>query len=309
MEEAHHTGGRRGLSTLPWLEPQGPVYGEAVEIIGKQQTGLIPAIRTAAPGVQEYITGHYFGGDLDVTTEAKLYAILRNIQYGDMYSKGYSDIMYNFSPSPFRPAVIMLRGPENRNAANGSAGSNLVSMSCVLPIGPNLTYLDRIPNGRENLLASCLLVDQFIEKFFGKPLPWVGHRDVRATACPGAWFYGKILEHFDNRPAPVIPPAWMPDPDYTKRPNVGPPTGITWDGFKTDGYVHWLQNFLNRTSPEGCPVDGVWGPVTADRVRKFQGYFRAQGFQVPKYGEAGFGMVDQKTWPTIHYIATVEGIV
>lgn len=274
-----------------------------MEVIDKSKTGLIPARSTTAPGTQTCITGHYFGGDLDITTEAKLYAILRNIQYGDMYTKGYSDVMYNFFPSPHRPAVIMGRGPRNRNAANGNTTGNLVSMSVCLPIGPNLTYLDRIPNGRDNLIASCLLADQLIEEHFGKSLPWVGHQAWRPTSCPGDWFMSKVNNHFDDRPRPDIPPVWMPNPDYTQRPIVGF-SNVTWDGYNDYGYVHWVQNFLNRTSPEGCPVDGVWGPISDDRLRKFQGYFHAQGFPcLPN------GITDLNTWATIHWIATQEGIV
>lgn len=274
-----------------------------MEIIGKDQTRLIAATRKAAPGDQTCITGHYFGGDLDITTEEKLYAILRQIQYGDMYQKGYSDIMYNFFPSPFRPAVILGRGLDNRNAANGTQTGNLVSMSVCLPIGPTLSYLDKIPNGRATLLESCVLADQLIEGHFGKKLPWVGHQTWRPTQCPGEWFMEQILGKFDDRPLPEIPPVWMPDPDYSKRPIVG--LGhITWDGFNDYGYVRWVQNFLNRTSPEGCAVDGVWGRQSDDRLRKFQGYFRQQGFPCTVNG-----ITDLNTWATIHWIATQEGIV
>lgn len=274
-----------------------------MELINKDKTGLIPATRTVAPGVQTTITGHYFGGDLDITTEPKLYAILRNIQYNDMYSKGYSDVMYNLFPSPHRPAVIMGRGPSNRNAANGDFVGNETSMSVCLPIGPNLTYLDKIPNGRENILASCRMADEMLEGYFGKKLAWVGHQYWRPTACPGDWFMAEIISHFDDVKPPPPPVVWYPDPDLSKRPLVGL-GAMTWDGYKDYGYVRWVQMFLNRTSPEGCAVDGVWGRQSDDRLRKFQGYFKQQGFPCTVNG-----LTDQNTWATIHWIATVEGIV
>lgn len=272
-------------------------------LISKKQIGLVPATRTAKPGIQTTITGHYFGADTDITTEAKLFAIFRRIQYDDMINKGYSDIMYNLAPSPFEVAVLDLRGLDNKNAANGSVSGNSTSMSVCLPIGPNLTYLDRIPNGRETLLASCRLADDMIEGKFGKSLPWVGHQYWRPTACPGDWFMDEIRAQFDERPVPDPPILWQPDPDLTKRPVVGY-GHVTWDGFMDYGYVRWVQNFLNRTSPEGCPVDGVWGSISHDRLIKFQGYFRMQGFPCKVNG-----ITDLDTWATIHFIAVQENIV
>lgn len=274
-----------------------------MNVITKSTTGLIPATRVAAPGKQTCITGHYFGGDLDITTEAKLYAILRGIQYTDMFSKGYSDVMYNAFPSPFEPAVILGRGLKNRNAANGSSTGNLVSMSCCLPIGPRLTYLDRIPNGRQNLLDSCRMFDDMCEAEFNILLPWVGHQIWRPTACPGDWFMAEIKSMFDERTPPPPYTVWLPDPNYLNRPIVGY-RHIVWDGYVDYGYVRWVQNFLNRTAPEGCPVDGVWGAISDDRLRKFQGYFKQVGFPCEVNG-----ITDHNTWATINWIATAEGIV
>lgn len=272
-------------------------------IITKAQSGLLPATRSSAPGNQTCITGHYFGGDLGFNNEAELFKIIRNIQYADMVNKGYSDVMYNAFPSPFRPAVILGRGLDNRNAANGTTNANLASMSCCLPMGPTLSVIDRIPNGRENLLASCRLFDDMVEQKFGKALPWVGHQFWRPTACPGDWFMNEIRAQFDERKPPAPPTIWYPAPDYRDREIVGYGQKV-WDGFADFGYVRWVQMFLNRTSPEGCPVDGVWGPISHDRLLKFQGYFRQVGFPCLVNG-----ITDDPTWATINWIATAEGIV
>lgn len=248
------------------------------------------------------ITGHYFGGDLAIRSEADLFRIYRQIQYQDMVNKGYSDIMYSIGLNPFRPIPIELRGLKVRGAANGTNTSNMVSPSVLVPIGPDLSGVSGIPNWQENLLAGARLADDIIEYTFGRQLPWVGHRDWKPTGCPGTWFYNLIHSQFDERPLP--PPVEVP---FTLAADLAQRAIVGFNHLERDnadnGYVRWVQNFLNHTSPEGCPVDGIWGWISHDRLMKFQGYFQAQGFPCRPNG-----LTDLDTWATIHYIATVEGI-
>lgn len=277
-----------------------------MEVISRAEIGLIPATRSAPFGAVTTMTGHYYGGDLKITKEADIFAIARNIQYNDMFSKGYSDIMYNFGANPFRPVPLVQRGLNNRNAANGNAVGNETSVSVLMPFGPDLTWVKQIPNWESNIIASCRIIDDICEQHFHRALAWTPHKYWRPTGCPGDWMTKLIAENFDEvAPPPFVP--WMPDPDFTKRPVVGfKKYGgvVEWDGFVDFGYVRWVQMFLNRTSPEGCAQDGVWGRQSDDRLRKFQGYFAQQGF--PCHSN---GITDRDTWATIHWIATVEGIV
>lgn len=271
----------------------------------RQEVGLVPAKPNSARfGKVGCITGHYFGADLMIRSEGDLKAIYRQIQYNDMVAKGYSDIMYSIGLNPFRPKPIELRGTKVRGAANGTALANTVSPSVLVPVGPTLSGVVHIPGWQENLLEGARIADDIIEYTFGGYLPWVGHRYWKPTGCPGTWFMNMITGQFDEQNRPLPPPVlhFTPDPDLTKRPYVG--YFFLQRDPEDDGYVHWVQDFLNRTSPEGCPVDGIWGPISDDRVRKFQGYFQAQGFPCRVSG-----IVDLDTWATIHYIATVEGIV
>jgi hypothetical protein len=271
--------------------------------IERQEIGLVPAKSTTPFGEVAVITGHYFGTDPLLRTEADLMSQIRRIQYNDMMVKGYSDIMYNLGANPFRPKPLMLRGLQNRNAANGTTLGNRISPSVLFPFGPSMSGITHIPNWQDNLIESARIADDMIEYTFGKTLPWVGHKYWKATACPGEWMMALINAQFDERPLPPPAPQFTPDPDLRKRPIVGF-NYVMWDGFNEDGYVRWVQDFLNRTSVEGCPVDGVWGWISHERLIKFQGYFAQQGFPCRPNG-----MTDLDTWATIHYIATIEGIV
>lgn len=277
-----------------------------VEVVSRETVGLVPARSNSAKFVNvSSITGHYFGGDMRVNSEADLFRIYRQIQYQDMITKGYSDIMYSIGTNPFRPQVIILRGLGVRGAANGSSFSNMVSPSVLIPIGPNLTGVSHIPHWLDNLIESCRMADDVIEWEFGRGLPWVPHKAWRPTACPGDMFSGLIAEAFDERPPPPVFPVWYPDPDLTNRPMVG--FGHLERDTGDDGYVWWVQRFLNQTAPEGCPVDGIWGPISHDRLCKFQGYF----YQAGNHGlpHPPNGLTDLDTWAMIHLVATVEGIV
>lgn len=271
--------------------------------IPRTAVGLLPAKPNNARFRNvDRITGHYGGSDPLLRTEADLFRVLRNVQYNDVVNKGYSDIMYNMALNPFRPVPIELRGLTVRGAANGTTVSNTVSPSVLGVFGPNLSGIAHIPNWQENLIGSARVVDDLIEWNFGKQLPWVGHKDWKPTGCPGDWLYGLIHSAFDERPLPPpVEQPFVPAEDLAARPIVG------FNHLERDdannGYVRWVQNFLNHTAPEGCPVDGIWGWISHDRLTKFQGYFQAQGFPCRING-----MTDLNTWATIHYIATVEGI-
>ncbi len=270
------------------------------DYISRGQVGLIPAKPNSARFRNvDRITGHYGGSDPLLRTEADLFRVLRNVQYNDMVNKGYSDIMYSWGLNPFRPVPIELRGSKVRGAANGTNTSNMVSPSVLGVFGPNLSGISHIPNWQANLIESARVVDDILEWEFGKALPWVGHRDWKPTGCPGDWMYNLIHSQFDERPLP--PPVevpFTPAADLADRPVVG------YQNMERGDYVRWVQNFLNSTSPEGCPVDGIWGFISWDRLTKFQGYFQAQGFPCRVNG-----ITDLNTWATIHYIATVEGII
>lgn len=269
-----------------------------MDVITREQIGLRPPVpNTQLFGVVDRITAHYYGGDLRIVNLGDLFAITRGIQNNDMVNKGYSDIMYNLGANPFDSRPLILRGLDRRNAANGTTTGNMVSPSVLFPQGPLLSWMKKIPNWEDNLLSSAMACDELIEKRWGKSLAWVPHSSWRPTSCPGDWALNK-LKAFDGRPTPPAPDVWMPAADWADRPIVGGP-GLRWDGMVDMGYVRWVQNFFNITSPHGCPVDGVWGPITELRTAEYQSFF----------GLPRLGFVDKTTWAYIHWIATEQGIV
>ena len=273
-------------------------------LIPRAAIGLVPAKPNSARFINpDRITAHYGGVDPLLRTEEDLFRLMRQVQYQDMVNKGYSDIMYSLAANPFRPVPLELRGLAVRGAANGTTTANTISPSVLFPFGPSLSGIAHIPNWQENIIESARIADDIIEWTFGKAMPWVGHRDWKATACPGDWMYQMVKSAFDERPAPAPIPIWVADPDHSRWPIVGF-NYMTRDPYGQDGYVHFFQDFLNKTSPEGCPVDGVWGPISSDRLFKFQGYFAAQGYPCRPTG-----ITDQNTCATIKWIGTVEGIL
>lgn len=277
----------------------------AANITPRGAVGLVPAKPSTLRFVNpDRITGHYFGGDLIIRSEADLFRIYRGIQYQDMVNKGYTDIMYSIGLNPFRPMPVELRGLGVRGAANGTTTGNKVSPSVLVPVGPNLSGVSHIPGWQDNLIAGARLADDIIEFTFGRQMPWIGHNVWKPTACPGRWFQGLITSQFDDRPLPAPLPIepFVAATDLAQRPIVGF-NHLERDPNPDGGYVRLVQDFLNRTAPEGCSVDGIWGWISHDRLTKFQGYFQAQGFPCRVNG-----MTDLDTWATIHYVATVAGI-
>lgn len=275
--------------------------------------GMRPPVRITgwAPGGPTTITAHYFGVDIVLHTIEDLYRVWRQVQANDIDSKGYSDIMYNLGLSPFSSDVYLLRGLENRNAANGSTQSNQASISVLVPLGPAAKVLE-IPEARNNIFYGAVKADLLIKQEFGKNLSWVGHQFWKPTACPGTWMMGQLAGIDHAVEPPITPIQFVPNPDYSKRPwlSVGSTdqTAATTAGeeYIGDGYVSFLQRVLNGAAGQNIAVDGIFGGgegnahtnTTESAVRNVQAYF----------GYLADGIVWTETWGLIHWIATMNSI-
>lgn len=280
-----------------------------IEVISREEIGLIPAVRKTpfVPAEVDRNVAHYFGVDSKYLTIKDLYAIHRGTQWHDITSKGYSDIMYSGGANPFDPRPMVLRGLDNMGAANGDRVKNGLGPSFLFPWGPDMIWVTRIPNWEDNILSSAQAWDALVQEHFGKDMGWSDHQGIgRATACAGDWIRARF-EQLDFRPAPPLP-VWRPPYAFTERALIGlkkrSSRAIQWMGFQDYSEVNYLQDFLNMTSPLGCPVTGVWDAISDDRLFKFQGYMAQHGFPCRPNG-----LSDADTWATVVLVCAQQGIL
>lgn len=264
-----------------------------------------------APSGPTTITAHYFGVDIKLNTLEDLFKVWLSVQANDMDAKGYSDIMYNLGLSPFSSDVYLLRGLNNRNAANGSTFSNQASISVLVPLGPKLTLFNNLPTAAGNLFGGAVNADAAIGTKF-RNLGWLSHSDWKPTGCCGDWMRSQLKEIDMHRPTPMPVSVFEPNPDYTKRPwlKVGSTdrsaaldADISYEG---DGYVSFLQRVLNGGAGQNIGVDGIFGGgegtsysnTTESAVKNVQRVF----------GLTPDGIVFPDTWGAIHWIATVNNV-
>lgn len=280
-----------------------------IDYIKREEVGLIPPRAWRKPfDKPDRNIAHYFGVDIRMAKLEDLFRIHRNTQYNDMFVKTYSDIMYNFGGNVFDPRPMELGGLNSIGAANGGGVTNALGPSFLFPWGPDMTFVQSIPNWEDNVISSAQAFDALVAEKFGNDLPWDDHQGVgRATACAGN-YVRSLLDTFDGRPPAPQVPRWLPDPNFKARPKVGLEMygGLAWDGYVDYGYVRWVQMFLNTTAEigRGCSVTGVWDSSHDRCLTNFQGYFHAQGFPCPVTH-----VTDEGTWATIHLFATQLGIV
>jgi hypothetical protein len=93
-----------------------------------------------------------------------------------------SAIGYNYLVDKYG-RIIEGRGWQYRNAANGANANNFTSYSVCVLSGVN----DNEPN--DNIILALRVLYRFLSSVAGKDLIVQGHRDVRATACPGNKLY------------------------------------------------------------------------------------------------------------------------
>ena len=93
-----------------------------------------------------------------------------------------SAIGYNYLIDKYG-RIIEGRGWEYRNASNGGSANNTTSYSVCVLVGVN----DNKPT--DSILLALRRLYKFLCTITGRQLKVQGHRDVRATACPGAELY------------------------------------------------------------------------------------------------------------------------
>lgn len=214
-------------------------------------------------------TIHYNGPAMRLKSSVEERAALRGIQRYHMDTKGWSDIAYNFAVGN-SGLIYTLRGANVRSAANGTNTSNSRHLAIFLLLGEGETPSSEMISG-VNLLLNYLEKDGVL-----------GHRDHKATQCPGNIVYDMIKRG-------VFTPSSIPKPPsegtaeypntYLKKGSEGRKVKqlqkllnvilfehkdqlvVDGDfGAKTEARLIELQSKL------GVGADGIYGPVTKLRL-------------------------------------------
>ncbi len=224
------------------------------------------------------IVWHYIGnGKFNHYTPEQVRSTLKRFQLIDMETKGYSDIMYNMCVAP-NGDIYPLRGLINKGAANGTSLTNSLWLSVLQFMGAD----DPLSNERIVGMQQC---KQIITARWPKATQVRGHREMRATSCPGLETMTYI--HSPNYEIPVSNPTQtikvpMPPLNLGDRNNkVLELQGIMafWGWYKAsqDGsygpITKWavaeMQKVLTKDCVYSGMVNGIYDELTASALKQW----------------------------------------
>ena len=212
-------------------------------------------------------TGHWNGPTVTIggKTEwdhSRCPSLVRGIQNFHMDGRGWADIAYNFVVCP-HGTIFEGRGLNVRNGANGTNKGNMTSHAIMWLSGERNPFTESEKRG----FKEC---SRYIDEKTAAPAECIGHRDHKATACPGNERYNWIH-------------AGMPV-SGTSVPNTKPTQDDILElGDSGDG-VEDLKAMLNILAKERIPSVGkghgaqlpmdpsrkYFGQMTQEAVREFQ---------------------------------------
>lgn len=227
-------------------------------------------------------TGHWNGPKVTVrgqpTWEHSVCpSLVRGIQNFHMDGRGWSDIAYNFLICP-HGYVFEGRGLDVVNAANGTNIGNRTSHAIMWLAGKENPFIDSEKSG----FRECV---RYVADSTKAPDECVGHRDHKATECPGDERYNWIRQGM-LLPGAVTPPSPPPPEDEF------PVLRLESRGEA----VKRVQTIIRDKAGGDIAVDGIFGPNTHKRVMDVQRLFGLQ----PD------GVVGPKTWDVLNYLASVN---
>lgn len=172
----------------------------ATQVVSRSQWGARPPRSAGRVQTMTAVACHWEGPRMGTFPHESCPAKVRGIQAYHMDSKGWADIAYSGIVCP-HGYIFEGRGRNIRTAANGTnAGNDRYHALCYLGgVGDPFTAA-----------ARTAFRDGFAW-LGGIANGLVGHRDIRATACPG-----------DDIEAWIV--AGAPAPPYTPGPSPQPPT-------------------------------------------------------------------------------------
>lgn len=176
------------------------------EIISRQQWDSTPGRPPADPGPESLVVFHNTPMRVTTPTSTRAEEIeaLRIIENHHRKNNGWADIGYNFAGSQ-TGRIYECRGWPSAGAHAGTRAANFSSIGIALLLNGN----DQRPSPAliqsiRDLLQGGVQIGELAPNFEIK-----GHRDFKATTCPGDLVYG-MLDQFDYRTAADIVPPFEP---------------------------------------------------------------------------------------------------
>lgn len=187
-------------------------------------------------------------------------ATLRAYQRHHVETRRWSDIAYSFAVGVESGRVYELRGWDNRGGATRNHNKDSYAI-CL--IGD--TTKQQISQAAIDAIRELIAHGISSNKISAPTFQIRGHRDVKATSCPGESAYAVLYQMYPGQGESPDEPAVIPvlkPPPYVKALRLRRP--------RMRGYaVKWVQAAVGAT-----PIDGIFGPGTKKKVVAWQ---RANG--------------------------------
>lgn len=248
-------------------------------IHSRKQWGAREPKYTNRGNLNKASTGHWNGPTVTINGKttwdhSKCASLVRGIQNFHMDVRKWADIAYNFVVCPHGD-IYVGRGINVRNGANGTNSGNASSHAVMWLSG------ERNPFTNEERIGFVDCV-RYISNLSSAPNSSIGHRDHKATLCPGDVRYNWIRQGMvtGNSPiTPVHPPSPGKGNPILRRGSTGPE-------------VYVLQAIIKNKAGGNISVDGDFGSQTEARVKDLQRFF----------GLKPDGIVGEKTWGVLIYL-------
>lgn len=272
-------------------------------LVGRDQWGARGPRGSSRLRATDVTAGHWNGpaitiGGQGVFGHDRCASLVRGIQSFHMNARGWFDIAYNFVVCQ-HGAVYVGRGINTRSAANGTNASNGASHAVMYLGGEGNEFTQA---GRSGMKAAF----DYIAKSTTAPAGGKGHRDIKATACPGDTIYhwirsGMPLDGSTPPPPPPTPKPTPQPPSSSKGVNrvsvsVKMPVIGNGDGFKADPHravhkphVAMAQATMVHKSGQKIDIDGLFGAATVAATKNVQKFF---GLTVD-------GIIGKNTWEVL----------
>jgi N-acetylmuramoyl-L-alanine amidase len=199
---------------------------------------------------------HHGGTPLGSNTEEGEAAALRSYQQYHMKTRLWSDIAYSFAVAPESGRVYELRGWGNRPGATRNHNKSSYAIVIIGDTSRNIVSDACVEAVRHLIIAGQSA------GHISHSVKVLGHRDAKATACPGDSAYARLNE---------MDPQWAPLKPVKKKPKKKPKKQAPAyklvrlrKPYQRGAIVKWIQDTTK------APVDGVYGPKSAAAVKRWQ---------------------------------------